>query len=68
MIHAYLFLYDNERDRNGHGPQFQKWMQTINEQGIFRDAVDFQVSHCTVCHVGSFFASWRTYHHLSFFP
>lgn len=31
MIHAYLFLTNNDTDRDGHGPEFQKWMDLINE-------------------------------------
>lgn len=30
MIHAYLFLTNNNRDRDGHGPEFQKHMNRIN--------------------------------------
>ncbi|XP_063971948.1 DNA-dependent metalloprotease dvc-1-like isoform X3 [Diachasmimorpha longicaudata] len=30
MIHAYLFLTNNNRDRDGHGPEFCKHMNRIN--------------------------------------
>ncbi|XP_065346971.1 DNA-dependent metalloprotease dvc-1 isoform X2 [Cloeon dipterum] len=30
MIHAYLFVTANNRDRDGHGPEFQKHMYRIN--------------------------------------
>lgn len=31
MIHAYLFVTKNNRDRDGHGPEFHKHMYRINE-------------------------------------
>ncbi|OAD46963.1 hypothetical protein WN48_06231 [Eufriesea mexicana] len=31
MIHGYLFLTNNNRDRNGHGPEFCKHMDRINK-------------------------------------
>ncbi|XP_064072049.1 DNA-dependent metalloprotease dvc-1 isoform X1 [Vanessa tameamea] len=31
MIHAYLFITDRDRDRDGHGPNFQKHMHRINK-------------------------------------
>ncbi|XP_071455028.1 DNA-dependent metalloprotease dvc-1 [Hetaerina americana] len=31
MIHAYLFVTHNNRDRNGHGPEFHKHMHRINK-------------------------------------
>ncbi|XP_042217750.1 DNA-dependent metalloprotease dvc-1-like isoform X2 [Homarus americanus] len=31
MIHAYLFVTANNRDRDGHGPEFHKHMYRINE-------------------------------------
>ncbi|CEF70040.1 Domain of unknown function SprT-like domain-containing protein [Strongyloides ratti] len=31
MIHAYLFVTKNNRDRDGHGPEFQSWMNKINK-------------------------------------
>lgn len=30
MIHAYLFVTHNNRDKDGHGPEFQKHMHRIN--------------------------------------
>ncbi|CAG9858902.1 unnamed protein product [Phyllotreta striolata] len=32
MIHAYLFVTHNNRDRDGHGPEFQKHMCRINQE------------------------------------
>lgn len=32
MIHAYLFVTDNNRDRDGHGPEFHKHMYRINSE------------------------------------
>ncbi|XP_015117478.1 sprT-like domain-containing protein Spartan [Diachasma alloeum] len=32
MIHAYLFLTNNNRDRDGHGPEFCKHMNRINAE------------------------------------
>ncbi|XP_012215405.1 DNA-dependent metalloprotease dvc-1 [Linepithema humile] len=32
MIHAYLFLTNNDRDRDGHGPNFCKHMNRINKK------------------------------------
>ncbi|XP_023290456.1 sprT-like domain-containing protein Spartan [Orussus abietinus] len=32
MIHGYLFLTNNDRDRDGHGPQFCKHMNRINQE------------------------------------
>lgn len=32
MIHAYLFLDNNDRDRDGHGPNFHKHMYRINNE------------------------------------
>ena len=29
MIHAYLFVTDNNRDRDGHGPEFHKHMYRL---------------------------------------
>ena len=33
MIHAYLFLTQRDRDRDGHGPSFKAHMKRINEKG-----------------------------------
>jgi hypothetical protein len=32
MIHAYLFLTNNNRDRDGHGPVFKNHMKRINAE------------------------------------
>ncbi|KAL0100275.1 hypothetical protein PUN28_019573 [Cardiocondyla obscurior] len=32
MIHAYLFLTNNDRDRDGHGPNFREHMHRINKE------------------------------------
>lgn len=32
MIHGYLFLTNNDRDRDGHGPNFCKHMHRINKE------------------------------------
>jgi hypothetical protein len=32
MIHAFLFLTNNNRDRDGHGPEFQFHMHRINQE------------------------------------
>ncbi|XP_067680314.1 DNA-dependent metalloprotease SPRTN-like [Haliotis asinina] len=32
MIHAYLFITNNDRDHDGHGPEFQKHMNRINKE------------------------------------
>ncbi|CAD5119954.1 DgyrCDS8535 [Dimorphilus gyrociliatus] len=32
MIHAYLFVTENNRDREGHGPEFQSHMRRINQE------------------------------------
>ncbi|XP_054271480.1 DNA-dependent metalloprotease SPRTN-like [Macrosteles quadrilineatus] len=32
MIHAYLFVTNNNRDRDGHGPEFHKHMNRINKE------------------------------------
>lgn len=32
MIHAYLFVTHNNKDRDGHGPEFHKHMYRINKE------------------------------------
>ncbi|XP_046355930.2 DNA-dependent metalloprotease SPRTN-like [Haliotis rufescens] len=32
MIHAYLFVTNNDKDHDGHGPEFQKHMNRINTE------------------------------------
>uniref|UniRef100_A0AAR5QI39 Protein with SprT-like domain at the N terminus n=2 Tax=Dendroctonus ponderosae TaxID=77166 RepID=A0AAR5QI39_DENPD len=45
MIHAYLFVTHNNRDKDGHGPEFQKHMYRINAEAgtnitIYHDFYD----------------------------
>ncbi|XP_068226977.1 DNA-dependent metalloprotease dvc-1-like [Palaemon carinicauda] len=57
MIHAYLFVTANNRDRDGHGPEFHKHMYRIN--GVagtkisvyhsFHDEVDVYRQHIWQC-------------------
>ncbi|KFD72285.1 hypothetical protein M514_01306, partial [Trichuris suis] len=57
MIHAYLFVTSNNRDRDGHGPEFQKHMHRINKAAktnitiyhSFHDEVDFHRTHWWRC-------------------
>ncbi|XP_011307084.1 sprT-like domain-containing protein Spartan [Fopius arisanus] len=57
MIHAYLFLTNNNRDRDGHGPEFCKHMRRINaEAGTnitiyhnFHDEVKLYQQHWWKC-------------------
>merc|ERR1711981_289690 len=57
MIHAYLFLTQNNRDRDGHGPQFQSHMKRINAASgshitiyhTFHDEVAAQRTHVWQC-------------------
>ena len=39
MIHAFLFLTNNNRDRDGHGPEFQSHMVRINQESGTRITV-----------------------------
>ncbi|XP_046433498.1 DNA-dependent metalloprotease dvc-1 isoform X1 [Neodiprion fabricii] len=41
MIHGYLFLTNNNRDRDGHGPEFHKHMYRINKEA----GTDISVYH-----------------------
>uniref|UniRef100_A0A1B6LLA3 Protein with SprT-like domain at the N terminus n=1 Tax=Graphocephala atropunctata TaxID=36148 RepID=A0A1B6LLA3_9HEMI len=50
MIHAYLFVTHNNRDRDGHGPEFHKHMYRINKEAG---------THITVYH--SFHAEVKLY-------
>lgn len=44
MIHAFLFVTNNNRDRDGHGPEFHKHMKRINQDaGKFTDS--FTIPH-----------------------
>eukprot|EP01130_Rhizamoeba_saxonica_P017514 TRINITY_DN8509_c0_g1_i1.p1 TRINITY_DN8509_c0_g1~~TRINITY_DN8509_c0_g1_i1.p1 ORF type:complete len:326 (+),score=44.70 TRINITY_DN8509_c0_g1_i1:277-1254(+) len=56
MIHAYLFVTRNNRDRDGHGPEFQKHMNRINQDGYnisiyhnFFQEVDYFKTHHWQC-------------------
>ena len=57
MIHAYLFLTQNNRDRDGHGPNFQAQMHRINKLSgsnitiyhTFHDEVAAQRKHVWQC-------------------
>lgn len=43
MIHAYLFVTQNNRDRDGHGPEFQKHMHRINSEAKINITVSFLI-------------------------
>ncbi|XP_026472962.1 sprT-like domain-containing protein Spartan [Ctenocephalides felis] len=57
MIHAYLFVTHNNKDRSGHGPEFHKHMYRINaEAGVnitvyhsFHDEVNHYKTHWWRC-------------------
>jgi hypothetical protein len=57
MIHAYLFVTRNNKDRDGHGPEFCKWMNEINQKAgtnitvfhTFRDEVNHYRTHVWQC-------------------
>uniref|UniRef100_A0A0P4W294 Protein with SprT-like domain at the N terminus n=1 Tax=Scylla olivacea TaxID=85551 RepID=A0A0P4W294_SCYOL len=57
MIHAYLFVTANNRDRDGHGPEFHKHMYRINNVAgtkitvfhSFHDEVDVYRQHIWQC-------------------
>ncbi|KAG0730273.1 SprT-like domain-containing protein Spartan [Chionoecetes opilio] len=57
MIHAYLFVTANNRDRDGHGPEFHKHMYRINGVAgtkitvfhTFHDEVDAYRQHIWQC-------------------
>lgn len=57
MIHALLFVTQNNRDRDGHGPEFCKHMNRINKAGgtnitvfhSFHDEVDVYRQHWWRC-------------------
>jgi len=57
MIHAYLFITNNNKDRDGHGPEFHKHMHRINKETgtnisvyhTFHDEVDLYKSHWWRC-------------------
>ncbi|XP_014663233.1 PREDICTED: uncharacterized protein LOC106805952 [Priapulus caudatus] len=57
MIHAYLFVTDNNKDHDGHGPEFCKHMKRINDKSgskitvyhSFHDEVDVYRQHWWRC-------------------
>lgn len=57
MIHAYLFVTNNNRDRDGHGPEFLKHMKRINNEAgtnitvyhDFHDEVNLYKQHWWRC-------------------
>ncbi|KAL2743439.1 DNA-dependent metalloprotease SPRTN [Vespula maculifrons] len=57
MIHGYLFLTNNNRDRDGHGPEFCKHMRRINKEAgtnitiyhTFHDEVKLYQQHWWRC-------------------
>ncbi|XP_063232586.1 DNA-dependent metalloprotease dvc-1 isoform X2 [Bacillus rossius redtenbacheri] len=57
MIHAYLFVTNNDRDRDGHGPEFHKHMNRINKEAgtkitvyhSFHEEVKFYQQHWWRC-------------------
>eukprot|EP01083_Nonionella_stella_P272808 925306_1 len=57
MIHAFLFVTQNDRDRSAHGPNFQKHMKRINQSAgtnitvyhTFHDEVDAHRQHWWKC-------------------
>ncbi|CAH1123075.1 unnamed protein product [Ceutorhynchus assimilis] len=57
MIHALLFVTNNNRDRDGHGPEFHKHMYRINKEAgtnitvyhDFHDEVKFYQQHWWRC-------------------
>ncbi|KAG7305949.1 hypothetical protein JYU34_008512 [Plutella xylostella] len=57
MIHAYLFVTGNDRDRDGHGPNFQSHMRRLNQAtGVnitiyhdFHDEVKLYQTHVWRC-------------------
>jgi len=57
MVHAYLFVTHNNRDRSGHGPEFLRHMHRINKEGHYNisvfhnfvDEVSFYRTHHWKC-------------------
>ncbi|XP_050517122.1 DNA-dependent metalloprotease SPRTN [Diabrotica virgifera virgifera] len=57
MIHAYLFVTNNNRDRDGHGPEFHRHMNRINQEAgtkitvyhNFHDEVNLYKTHWWRC-------------------
>lgn len=67
MIHAYLFVTNNDRDRDGHGPEFHKHMYRINKEAgtkisvyhNFHDEVRLYQQHWWRCNGPC--QKWRPY-------
>lgn len=57
MIHAYLFVTENRKDREDHGPEFHKHMHRINKETgtnitvyhSFHDEVEYYLKHIWRC-------------------
>ncbi|XP_044767020.1 DNA-dependent metalloprotease SPRTN [Coccinella septempunctata] len=57
MIHAFLFVTHNNKDRDGHGPEFHKHMYRINKEAgtnitvyhSFHDEVELYLQHWWRC-------------------
>lgn len=45
MIHAYLFVTHNNRDRDGHGPEFHKHMYRINAESGKFTLICYKIRH-----------------------
>lgn len=70
MIHAFLFITVKDRDRDGHGEQFQSHMHRINKAGGYRitiyhsfmeEVAYFQQHHwkCEVSIVSLYYLTFR---------
>lgn len=46
MIHAYLFVTDNYKDRSDHGPEFHKHMYRINNEAGTNITVSIYKNSC----------------------
>lgn len=55
MIHAYLFLTNNNRDRDGHGPVFQSHMKRINKEAGTNITVSRYFIDCIIYRMFFFF-------------
>lgn len=66
MIHAYLFVTQNNRDRDGHGPEFQKHMHRINSEAKTNITVSLvkNYAHSIVCSGGKLMVSSSAFMHL----
>lgn len=54
MIHGYLFLTNNNRDRDGHGPEFRKHMDRINNSA----GTDITIYHSFIDEVNLYKQHW----------